>query len=542
MITHISIKDLATIENIDIDMHKGLNVITGETGAGKSVFVEALSLALGARADNTLVRSGCDKAVIQMICEYNNTDILITREISPAGKNICRIDDRIVTLGELQELCQKIADIHGQYDNQSLLRVENHLKLVDTYERGSIDPVKDKVSEHYENYVYFSNKLREAEEKAANVEQQKEYLRYRIDEIEKADLIPGEEERHREELSVMENNEKIFVALSRAYDNAYVIDDSALYRLEQVIAPLRDITGISRDAASFEDELSDFYYRLEDTANRLREMRDRIIFNQDRIDELNDRLYFISRLKKKYGNTIDEILNYKDAMEQELDSLADIEADVDSIRLEKSRIEEMLLDETETLSRLRHASAFDLQSKIQNELENLNFNDAVFSVTFDELPSYTPNGRDTVEFMLTTNVGEPLKPLSKIASGGEMSRIMLAFKKIIGEYDGIETMIFDEIDSGISGETASVVAKELVQISKKHQVICITHLPTIAAAAVHNYRIKKSSDEAKTYTTIEHLSDSEKITEIARLLAGVDVSDITMASAQEMISIAENSQ
>ena len=538
MITHISVKDLATIENIDIDMHKGLNVITGETGAGKSVFVEALSLALGSRADSSYVRTGCDKAIVQMICEHNNNDILITREISSTGKNMCRIDDRIVTLGELQELTGKLADIHGQYDNQSLLKVENHLKLVDAYEKGAISPIKRKVAEYYDNYIDACRRLKEAEQKAENVDQQKEYLRYRIDEIEKAGLIVGEDERHKEELEIMENNEQIYGALDRAFNNAYAREGSALDRLDDVIAPIKEISGISREAAGFEDEISDFYYRFEDIANRIRDMRDRIVFNRERIEELNDRLYFIGELKAKYGETIDDILNYKDQMEHELFDLADIEADVDSRFLEKSRIEEMLKNETESLSRLRHSAAYNLQSKIQNELENLNFKDATFSISFDQKEGYDPNGTDVIEFLLSANTGEPLKPLSKIASGGEMSRIMLAFKKVIGEYDGIDTMIFDEIDSGISGETAAIVSKELSQIAQNHQIICITHLPPIAAAADHNYRIEKSADKERTYTTMSHLSDNEKITEIARLLAGVNISDITLASAKEMIAIA----
>ena len=538
MITHISVKDLATIENIDIDMHKGLNVITGETGAGKSVFVEALSLALGSRADSSYVRTGCDKAIVQMICEHNNNDILITREISSTGKNMCRIDDRIVTLGELQELTGKLADIHGQYDNQSLLKVENHLKLVDAYEKGAISPIKRKVAEYYDNYIDACRRLKEAEQKAENVDQQKEYLRYRIDEIEKAGLIVGEDERHKEELEIMENNEQIYGALDRAFNNAYAREGSALDRLDDVIAPIKEISGISREAAGFEDEISDFYYRFEDIANRIRDMRDRIVFNRERIEELNDRLYFIGELKAKYGETIDDILNYKDQMEHELFDLADIEADVDSRFLEKSRIEEMLKNETESLSRLRHSAAYNLQSKIQNELENLNFKDATFSISFDQKEGYDPNGTDVIEFLLSANTGEPLKPLSKIASGGEMSRIMLAFKKVIGEYDGIDTMIFDEIDSGISGETAAIVSKELSQIAQNHQIICITHLPPIAAAADHNYRIEKSADQERTYTTMSHLSDNEKITEIARLLAGINISDITLASAKEMIAIA----
>ena len=473
-----------------------------------------------------------------MNLKFNNKEIIITREVSTAGKNICRIDDRLVTLSELQELCAQIADVHGQYDNQSLLKVENHIKLVDDYEKNAIQPVKQKVAELYENYIDAGRRLEEAKKKIENNDEQKELLAYQIDEIEKAALIPGEEERHQEELDIMENNEKIFVALDEAYSHANGDDINAISKFDAVIMPMRNITQFSKEASEIESELTDFYYRFEDLTNRIREMRDKIVFNPDRIEELNDRLHFIKELKKKYGESIEEIHMQKDSMEKELKSLADLDTEVDSLQLEYSRLKEMLKNETENLTRLRKSSADSLQNKIQSELEHLNFKNADITISFDEATDFSPNGVDKVEFLLTTNVGEPLKPLAKIASGGEMSRIMLAFKNVIGEYDGIDTMIFDEIDNGISGETADIVAKELNQISKNHQLLCITHLPQIAAIAEHNYRIEKYDDNERTYTTVTELGEKEKITEIARLLAGINVSDITLASAQEMIHLA----
>lgn len=538
MISHILIRDFATIENTEVSFHKGLNVITGESGAGKSVIASAISLALGSRADTSYVRSGCDTATVQMIAEHNNREVVITRQVSTAGKNICRVDDHLVTLSELQEICNELADVHGQFDNQSLLRIENHLKLVDDYEKSAIQPVRHKLAEIYESYVDATRRLKQAKDRIENNDQRKELLTYQIDEINKAALIPGEEDKHHEELEIMENNERIYQALSEAYEHAYGEEISAATKIDQVIMPMRNITQYSKDAADIEAELTDMFYRFEDSANRIREMRDRIVFNPSRIEELNDRLHYIKELKKKYGETIDEIHLNKDEMEKELHELAELDSEVDSLQLEKSRLEEMLRNETNNLTRLRKTSADSLQKKIQQELENLNFKNANFMINFEELPAFTPNGTDKVEFLLTTNLGEPLKPLSKIASGGEMSRIMLAFKKVIGEYDGIETMIFDEIDNGISGETADIVGRELQVIAKKHQLLCITHLPQIAAIADHNYRIEKTDDDERTFTVIKELSEKEKITEIARLLAGINVSDITLASAQEMINLA----
>ena len=537
MINHLSIRDFATIENTDVDFQKGLNIITGETGSGKSVVVEAISLALGSRADNTFVRSGCEKATVQMVAEYENKEIIITRELSGNGKNICKIDDRIVTLGELSQVCSKIADIHGQYETQSLLKTENHIKLVDAYEKGSIEPSKIKVAEYYENFLDISRRFEEMRNQAANNIETKELLQYRIEEIENAALISGEDTNHKEELLIIENNEKIYNALSRSYMLAYEEENSALDKINSVIIPLRDITSLSRESSNIEDELSDVYYRFEDVANKIRDMKEHIIFNEARIEELHDRLNFIEELKKKYGDTIDEIHATRDRMEHELRSLGNLDKELESLSLERSRIKEMLDQETENLTRLRKSSAGVLQEKIQLELENLNFKNVRLAIDFEEVSDYTPNGRDKVEFLISANAGEDLKPLSKIASGGEMSRIMLAFKKIISEYDGISSIIFDEIDTGISGETAGVVAKELSQISEHHQLICITHLPQIAAAGDHNYRIEKSTDDSNTYTTITVLNEREKITEIARLLSGLNISDISIANAEEMISI-----
>lgn len=537
MINHLSIRDFATIENTDVDFQKGLNIITGETGSGKSVVVEAISLALGSRADNTFVRSGCEKATVQMVAEYENKEIIITRELSGNGKNICKIDDRIVTLGELSQVCSKIADIHGQYETQSLLKTENHIKLVDAYEKGSIEPSKIKVAEYYENFLDISRRFEEMRNQAANNIETKELLQYRIEEIENAALISGEDTNHKEELLIIENNEKIYNALSRSYMLAYEEENSALDKINSVIIPLRDITSLSRESSNIEDELSDVYYRFEDVANKIRDMKEHIIFNEARIEELHDRLNFIEELKKKYGDTIDEIHATRDRMELELRSFGNLDKELESLSLERSRIKEMLDQETENLTRLRKSSAGVLQEKIQLELENLNFKNVRLAIDFEEVSDYTPNGRDKVEFLISANAGEDLKPLSKIASGGEMSRIMLAFKKIISEYDGISSIIFDEIDTGISGETAGVVAKELSQISEHHQLICITHLPQIAAAGDHNYRIEKSTDDSNTYTTITVLNEREKITEIARLLSGLNISDISIANAEEMISI-----
>lgn len=537
MISHINIEDFATIESLDVDLMKGLNVITGETGSGKSVFLTALSLALGRRADSSMIRTGCDRALIQIIAEYQHKDIILSREISANGKNICKIDGEIVPLSKLASISQKLADIHGQYDNQYLLNPEHHIKLVDQYEKESILPTIKKVAEYYESYHEVDRRLRSMEEDARDNERKKEELQDQIDEIEQACLISGEDAKLKEEIEFLKNREKIYIGLGQAYETANGESSTILSGLDAVTIELRNISTISKDASQLEDEFSDLRYRIEDVISRLREARDKITYNAGDLDSMIERLDFIESMKRKYGNTIDEILDLKETMEHQLLHLSDVETDIESVSLERSRILEMLKDETERLTSLRRASAVSLQNKIQEQLEGLNFHDAEISINVASLEHYTANGVDKIEFLIRTNKGEPLKPLAKIASGGELSRIMLAFKMVIGEYDGIPTMIFDEIDAGISGETASIVGKAMSQLAANHQIIAITHLPQIAACADHNFRIEKSSDDQKTYTTMTHLNEDERIAEVARLLAGMNISDITIQNAKELIHI-----
>lgn len=535
MITHVRIKDFATIENIEVDFHNGLNIITGETGAGKSVVIGAISLALGSRADTTYVRTGCDKAVIQMLAEVNTREFLITREVYANGKSICRVDGEIVSLGELRRLAAHIADIHGQYDHQYLLHPANHIRLIDAYESNLIRQSKEKVAETYQQYIDVTDHLRELQELTADNDRRKELMEFQIKEIRDAHLISGEDTKLEESLQEMQHREEIYKSLSLAYQKAKEADYNAADALVAVIRELKAASTISKDAAFYEDEISDIFYRFDDVCDRLRESRDNCTVSMEAIDEANDRLYQIRTLKQKYGDTIDAILEYAEAQEKEVRRYQSLDADIESVALEQRSVESLLEEETRRLTSLRRSSASTLENKIQQELFKLNFSDVTVAVEFKEKPNYTPDGRDDVEFLISTNKGEKLKPLSKIISGGEMSRIMLAFKKVIADFDNIPTMIFDEIDAGISGETAVLVGKAIKELGETRQIITITHLPQIAAYGDHNYRIAKTSDDASTYTTITQLSDHEKAGEVARLIAGLNISDLTLQNAMEMI-------
>ncbi len=537
MISHVLIKDYATIDSIEVDFHNGLNIITGETGAGKSVVIGAISLALGARADTSYVRTGCEKAVIQMIAEVNNRDVLITREVYANGKSLAKVDGEIVSLGELNKLARKIADIHGQYDNQYLLHTANHIKLIDSYEANLIRQSKEKVAELYQQYMDVSRRLQELEEMTVDNERRKDYMQFQIFEISEANLVPGEDAKLEDTIVEMQHREEIYSALALAYNNARETEYNAADAIMNVVRDVKQASHLSKDAAMFEDEFSDIYYRFDDLCSRLREARDNCTISTAALDEANDRLYLIRQMKKKYGDTIEAILEHKENLEKELRQLQSLESDIESVALEKKTVESLLEEESLRLTNLRRTSASTLENKIQQELFNLNFSDVLVSVDFKEKKEYSPDGRDDVEFLISTNKGERLKSLNKIASGGEMSRIMLAFKMIIADFDNIPTMIFDEIDAGISGETAVLVGKAIKQLGETRQVITITHLPQIAAYGDHNYRISKTSDDSSTYTTITQLSDHEKAGEVARLIAGLNISDLTLQNAMEMIDM-----
>ncbi|MDO4545304.1 MAG: DNA repair protein RecN [Bacillota bacterium] len=536
MIRYISIKNFAIIENTEINFHDGLNIITGETGAGKSIVIEAVSLALGSRADTAFVRSGQEKATIQMIAEHKGQEYIITREISASGKNICRINDEIVTLGHLNMLCKKLADIHGQYDHQSLLNPDYHIKLVDLYRKENILPAKESVAILYENYASLQAQKRELVAQANRDKRERDFMAYELQELKAANLKIGEDDALEEEIALLQNSEKIYENLSTAYQLSSEEEVSVLASLKHISGMLAEISPYSQELEDLHRRTDEMYYELEDISSGIRDCRDRSLFSPEDLDNSIARIETINKLKNKHGKSVEDLLKYQEDLEEKLLQIDDLDHIMTKLDDELTKCETALSIACDRLSEARKESAAGLEEKITAELTQLNFNDADFAIKFDKTESFSAEGRDTVEFLISTNKGEPLKPLSKIASGGEMSRIMLAFKKIIGDYDEIPTMIFDEIDSGISGIAASIVGRKLMEIAGNHQIICITHLPQIAAFGTHNYKIEKSSDDAKTYTTVSALSAHEKVEEIARLLGGANITDTTIKSAEELIA------
>ena len=540
MINHISIKNFAIIENTEVNFEDGLNIITGETGAGKSIVIEAVSLALGSRADTSSVRTGADKAVVQLAGELDGEEIVITREVSASGKNLCRLNGEIVTLSRLNEVCRKLADIHGQYDNQSLLNPDYHMVLVDSYHKEKTEPAREAVSEKFTVFTRCRSELSALLSHEKENARRKDFYKFELEEIDGANLRIGEDTELEERISLLQNSEKIFESIEKSYALLTEASPSLIDGAGACHRAIEEIASYSRELEGISGDLGDIYYRLQDISRSLGEMRENISFSPAELDSLISRLNQIDNLKKKYGSSIEEILAYRDDIASKLDKIDNF--DDEKRHLEKQLIDarDELMDACSVLTELRKEIAAELETKILSELSDLNFKDAQMKITVEPLPAPSEEGMDKIEILISANRGEPLKPLYKIASGGEMSRIMLAFKNIISSSDMIPTLIFDEIDNGISGITASIVAKKLGEISRQHQIICITHLPQIAAAGDRNYRIYKETDGENTFTRVEKLSDEEKVSEVARLLGGTTITDTTLQSARELIAGSRN--
>ena len=536
MIQHLLIQNFAIIENTEIEFEDGLNIITGETGSGKSIVIEAVSLALGARADSSFVRSGKDKAVIQLAASLDGQDYVITREISATGKNLCRLNGQLVTLGEISALASRIADIHGQYDNQNLRDPRQHLALVDQYRDAEISPLRAEFDAAYAAYKESRGQLDTLLKSEKESRKQADFYRFELAEIQRVDPSPEEDEELTEQIAILQNSEKIFSAVESAYGPLDENEFNVLSLMGNIQSSLESIRNFSREFAETADIFNDAYYGLQDVAARIAGIREQISFRPEELDKLISRLDQIDELKKKYGGSIGDVLAYRDRIQQELSQLENFDELRGTLEQETKQRLRALRTAAAALTGARQASAEALGQAIESELHDLNFDSARFEIRISAAPAISAEGGDEAEILISTNRGEPLKPLIRVASGGEISRIMLAIKNITGTYDKIPTMIFDEIDAGISGITASIVGRKLREISSSHQIICITHLPQIAACGDANYRICKETDANSTYTHVDRLDEEATVDEIARLLGGEIITETTRRSARELIS------
>ena len=537
MISTLHIRNIGIIEDLSIDLNKGLNVLTGETGAGKTLIIDSLQIISGGRFSKDMIRKGETNSFVEL-CMYepeneNSIDgnIIISREIQSNGKNMCKINGRMVTVNELKEFMSKFIEIHGQNDNQNLLDSKQHLQYLDGFIGNKFINEKEEYKKIYNRYNEVKQELKENYGDDKERQRKLDLLKYQVNEIDEANLKIDEEIELEEKRKVMMNSEKIVENLQEA-DN--LIAENSIDSISMAIRALEKIENIDKKYEKISSDLKSTYYELQELSRDISTYKNDVYFDEEENNYIEERLDLIYSLKRKYGNTIEEILTYLEETKKEIEHIENLEEYNNKLKKEKNELEEKMNILACKIHETREKYAKDLSNSINIELEELEMKNAKINVHVDYIENeYFRTGKDIVSFYITTNVGEDEKELSKIASGGEMSRTMLAIKKVLADSDKMPVLIFDEIDTGISGKAASSVAKKLKAIAQKHQVLCISHLPNIAAIADYNYFISKNVKEERTKTQIKLLKENEVIEEIARISSG-EINETTLKYATEL--------
>lgn len=553
MLQNLHVKNLALIDEIEVDFSNGLNILTGETGAGKSIVLGSINLALGGKYSADMLRAGSQYGLVELtfyianertLSKLNELDVypeenqlVISRRLME-GRSVCRINGETVTLGKLKEVASVLIDIHGQHEHQSLLYKKNHLVILDDFCNNAIS-LKNEVKAAYHTYRQLQNELKEADTDESERLKEISFLQFEIDEIQNANLSEKETEELEENYRQMLIGKRISENLEEAY--SYTSGNNNTSASDLIGRAVRALYGASSQdqrSAELYGQIMEMESLLEDFNRDLRGYIDEVSFSPEAFYEVESRLNEINHLKAKYGNSIEEILHYCEEKEQRLNQLRDYDSYLDNLRVSIEKAETELKKKCISLSILRKEEALKLQTMIQEGLHDLNFLDVQFEVHFTETSDYTSSGFDDVEFMISMNPGQPLRSLAEVASGGELSRIMLAIKSVMADKDEIETLIFDEIDVGISGRTAQKVSEKMGLIGKAHQVICITHLAQIAAMADAHYEIKKEAIDNITTTNISKLNEEASVIELARILGGAEITSTVIENAREMKKLA----
>ncbi|MEF9918578.1 MAG: DNA repair protein RecN [Eubacterium sp.] len=559
MLLNIMIKNYALIERLNIDLDQGLNVITGETGAGKSIVIDALTLLLGQRGNKSNIRHGADKMVVQGLfdiesnrqvkeqlagfgIEAEDERLILTREIDIRGKNICRAEGIIITVAQLRAIGDHLIDIHGQHEHQSLFQKDNHRTLLDAFGGHSAEILLSEIAVNTSELKDLTVKIRNLEKDEREMERQKEMFQYELKDINSASLIAGEEEKLEANKKILVNSEQLFTNANEAYQflNGDESDYSSdiLSMLIDLGKRIGDIAEIDQRFVAYEEIVDSAYQELENLSFEIRNYIDSIDFDMKNLDDVEKRLSVINNLKRKYGNSVEEIIVYGTELENKLSSLVNRDEHLEILQKQYKKIWHDYENAALKLHDLRVQSGKAFKKALECELKDLAMEKTIVQVDIQqEKKLISPKGQDQVEFLISVNPGVPPKPLRKIASGGEISRIMLSIKSIFGDRDRIQTMIFDEIDTGISGRTAQAVAEKIFELSKTHQIICITHLPQIAAMADRHFLVEKQSDEKSVEVNFNPLNHKEQQNELARMLSGAEVTKKTLDHAKEMLEM-----
>ena len=553
MLQNLHVKNLALIDETEVDFKEGLNILSGETGAGKSIIIGSINLALGEKVQKEMLRENADSALVELVFTVENETqkralaglevypeddcVILSRKITN-GRGIAKVNGESVPASKMREVAAVLIDIHGQHEHQSLLHRKKHLEILDEFAKEALAEKKECLKDAYTTYKKLTDELKQADVDEEERLREASFLEYEIKEIKEANLVVGEDDTVEEEYKRYCNGKKIMEALHGAYQYSGSGGENAS---EYTMRALKELSG----ASAFDDKIRELEAQMLEIDNLLndfnREIADYIDeteFDDETFYELEKRLDEINRLKSKYGKSIVDILEALEEKEARLLKLQDYDAYLAKLKKQCEEAEEVLRKVSLEVSQIRKEYANTLVAEVKGALEELNFLDVRFEMQFEELATYTANGIDDPEFMISTNPGEPVKPLGKVASGGELSRIMLAIKTVLADNDAIETLIFDEIDSGISGRTAQMVSEKMNVLGRNHQIICITHLPQIAAMADAHYLIEKSVENSTTVSHIRLLNEDESIDELSRMLGGVEITDKVRESAREMKQLA----
>ena len=555
MLSVLHIENIAVIEQAEILFEGGFNVLTGETGAGKSIVIDAISAILGERTYRDVIRTGANRAFVSAIftnipqydwfsenqVEFDPQELQVQREIYADGRNVCRVNGRPVSVASLKKLGGRLINIHGQHDSQQLFDEENHLTYLDAFARD------EQELEAYQQAFSAMQSVQREIQKLSMDESEKlrlvETLQYQIEEIRAANLVSGEEEQLKERRKVLQNAEKLSDALRMADEALYGGDssDGAAGLLSNAEHALSRVNTISADMQTLHQKISDLMYSVQDAADELRAMRDDLSYSEGELEEIEERLDAIHKLKRKYGASVENVLAFLEQARNHLDEIEFASDRIETLKKREAELQKETIRQGEILREKRLSAAQAMESRICDELRQLDMPKIRFVCEFTpQQPMQT--GLDSVRFLMSANVGENLKPLSKVASGGELARIMLAMKQVLAQQDGVPTLIFDEVDAGVSGRAAQKVAYKLWTVSKGRQVLCVTHLPQIAAMADAEYTVEKRVENERTYTSVLHLDESGRKQELARLIGGSMITETTLAGAAELLRLAEEAK
>lgn len=559
MLQSLYLENIALIEKLGIELFPGFNVLTGETGAGKSIIIDAVNFVLGERTSRDLIRNGAARAKVEAVfnlnegdaafaaldalgIEYDGNELILSRELSAAGRNACRVDGTLVPVASLKSVSDTLVDIHGQHEHQALLDAENHISYLDAYCHAESLPIIEKIDAIVSRRNELMLKRNSGFSSQREREREMDMLRYQIEEIASANLEAGEEERLNAEKTVLLNAERIRTALETAHMALSGAEEgSALSAIDTARRSMRDIAALNKDYEALGDKIEELYYAAEDISFVLRDTSENVESDMQRLEEIEQRLKLISDLKRKYGRTVEDVIDFGKDAGTKLNELENAEALAAELDAKLDRLKAEYNVAADELSKVRRAAGDRLKRDVLNELKDLGMAKAMFDVALSDASGGEPRkgGRETAEFMLSANPGEPLKPLEKVASGGELSRIMLCFKSIFADNDRVPTLIFDEIDTGISGRTAAVVGEKMLGIAKKHQVICVTHLAQIAALADAHLMVRKYDDGKNTFVETRQLNEEEKVQRIAQMMDGESDSPSALTHARELIARAD---